>query len=207
MLAVIEQLAIDFKTFAPELVASPKASMYRIYRDTRFSARQDAAQDQRRGELSVARPAPPSGRGAVFRGRAGMGVDWRRDVCARAAAAGEGPRAHRRHLAGDPDADRARRAFKTLFGELGGRHADPRPARLPGRSSGRRHPPPQAVPRRPRAARRDRDPRRLLPDAPRPRSRRSCRWSGFSTSRSGTRADSRLADGTRDWGLGTRGSR
>jgi uncharacterized protein (TIGR02453 family) len=36
MRAVIEQLAIDFQTFAPELVATPK-SIYRIYRDTRFS--------------------------------------------------------------------------------------------------------------------------------------------------------------------------
>jgi uncharacterized protein (TIGR02453 family) len=38
MIAVIERLAIDFRAFAPELVASPKASMYRVYRDTRFSA-------------------------------------------------------------------------------------------------------------------------------------------------------------------------
>jgi uncharacterized protein (TIGR02453 family) len=37
MIAVIERLAIDFKRFAPEIVASPKASLYRIYRDTRFS--------------------------------------------------------------------------------------------------------------------------------------------------------------------------
>jgi uncharacterized protein (TIGR02453 family) len=37
MIAVIERLAIDFRAFAPELVASPKLSMYRIYRDTRFS--------------------------------------------------------------------------------------------------------------------------------------------------------------------------
>ena len=35
--AIVEQLAIDFRDFAPELVASPKVSMYRIYRDTRFS--------------------------------------------------------------------------------------------------------------------------------------------------------------------------
>ena len=34
---VIEQLAVDLSAFAPELVATPKASMYRIYRDTRFS--------------------------------------------------------------------------------------------------------------------------------------------------------------------------
>jgi uncharacterized protein (TIGR02453 family) len=37
MIALVEQLARDFRRFAPELVASPKASMYRIYRDTRFS--------------------------------------------------------------------------------------------------------------------------------------------------------------------------
>jgi uncharacterized protein (TIGR02453 family) len=36
MIAMIEQLAIDFQEFAPELVASPKG-IYRIYRDTRFS--------------------------------------------------------------------------------------------------------------------------------------------------------------------------
>ena len=36
MLAVIERLAADFRRFAPELEASPK-SLYRIYRDTRFS--------------------------------------------------------------------------------------------------------------------------------------------------------------------------
>jgi uncharacterized protein (TIGR02453 family) len=38
MIAVIEQLATDFQRVAPEIVASPKASLYRIYRDTRFSA-------------------------------------------------------------------------------------------------------------------------------------------------------------------------
>jgi uncharacterized protein (TIGR02453 family) len=37
MIAVIEQLAIDFRRFAPEMVASPKTSLYRVYRDTRFS--------------------------------------------------------------------------------------------------------------------------------------------------------------------------
>jgi len=37
MTAIVERLAADFRSFAPELVASPKISMYRIYRDTRFS--------------------------------------------------------------------------------------------------------------------------------------------------------------------------
>lgn len=38
MVAVIERLAIDLRQFLPELIASPRVSMYRIYRDTRFSA-------------------------------------------------------------------------------------------------------------------------------------------------------------------------
>jgi uncharacterized protein (TIGR02453 family) len=37
MIATIERLAVDFLEFAPELSASPKSSLYRIYRDTRFS--------------------------------------------------------------------------------------------------------------------------------------------------------------------------
>jgi uncharacterized protein (TIGR02453 family) len=37
MLAVIERLALDLPAFAPDLVAS-RHSMFRIYRDTRFSA-------------------------------------------------------------------------------------------------------------------------------------------------------------------------
>ena len=37
MLAVIDQLAVDFRRFAPEMIASPKSSLYRVYRDTRFS--------------------------------------------------------------------------------------------------------------------------------------------------------------------------
>jgi len=37
MTAMVERLADDFRSFAPELVASPRLSMYRIYRDTRFS--------------------------------------------------------------------------------------------------------------------------------------------------------------------------
>jgi uncharacterized protein (TIGR02453 family) len=37
MIALIERLAMDFPKFAPEIVASPKTSLYRIYRDTRFS--------------------------------------------------------------------------------------------------------------------------------------------------------------------------
>ena len=34
---LIETLAVEFQRFAPEMVATPKASAYRIHRDTRFS--------------------------------------------------------------------------------------------------------------------------------------------------------------------------
>lgn len=37
MVALVEQLALDLPAFAPELIAEPKRSIYRIYRDTRFS--------------------------------------------------------------------------------------------------------------------------------------------------------------------------
>jgi uncharacterized protein (TIGR02453 family) len=37
MLAVIEQLAVDLRPIAPEIVVDVKTAMYRIYRDTRFS--------------------------------------------------------------------------------------------------------------------------------------------------------------------------
>ena len=37
MTAIVVRLAEDFRSVAPEFVADPKTSMYRIYRDTRFS--------------------------------------------------------------------------------------------------------------------------------------------------------------------------
>lgn len=37
MIEIIERLADDFRDFAPDHVASPKVSLYRIYRDTRFA--------------------------------------------------------------------------------------------------------------------------------------------------------------------------
>lgn len=37
MNAVIERLAMDFRKFLPDVIASPRISRYRMYRDTRFS--------------------------------------------------------------------------------------------------------------------------------------------------------------------------
>jgi uncharacterized protein (TIGR02453 family) len=38
MVALVERLAADLETFAPDLVANPRTSIYRPYRDTRFAA-------------------------------------------------------------------------------------------------------------------------------------------------------------------------
>lgn len=38
MIELLARLDRDFRSFAPEFVAEPKVSLYRIYRDTRFSA-------------------------------------------------------------------------------------------------------------------------------------------------------------------------
>jgi uncharacterized protein (TIGR02453 family) len=38
MIEIVERLAVDLRAFAPDLVASPKTSLFRIHRDTRFSA-------------------------------------------------------------------------------------------------------------------------------------------------------------------------
>jgi len=40
MIQVLDRLAIDLRSFAPELIADPKTSLFRIYRDTRFSGDQ-----------------------------------------------------------------------------------------------------------------------------------------------------------------------
>src|SRR6266478_6485004 len=52
---LISALAEDFQKFAPEMVASPKVSAYRIYRDTRFS------RDKSPYKTSVAAVFPRSG--------------------------------------------------------------------------------------------------------------------------------------------------
>lgn len=38
MIELLARLASDFPSFAPELISDPRVSLYRIYRDTRFSA-------------------------------------------------------------------------------------------------------------------------------------------------------------------------
>jgi len=55
MVALLDRLAVDLRSFAPELVCEPRVSLYRIYRDTRFSA------DKSPLKTHVAAHFPPRG--------------------------------------------------------------------------------------------------------------------------------------------------
>ena len=57
MANLVAALADDFRKFAPEMVASPKVSVYRIHRDTRFS------KDKSPFKTHAAAVFPPSGLG------------------------------------------------------------------------------------------------------------------------------------------------
>jgi uncharacterized protein (TIGR02453 family) len=57
MIDLLAQLAADLPKFAPELVSDPRVSLYRIYRDTRFSA------DKRPLKTHIAAHFPPRGFG------------------------------------------------------------------------------------------------------------------------------------------------
>jgi uncharacterized protein (TIGR02453 family) len=62
MVALLARLAVDLPAFAPDLVAEPRVSLFRIYRDTRFSA------DKRPLKTQIAAHFPsrrfPKGEGA-----------------------------------------------------------------------------------------------------------------------------------------------
>jgi len=46
MIEILDRLSVDLLRFAPDLIASPKRSMYRIYRDTRFSSNKSPLKTQ-----------------------------------------------------------------------------------------------------------------------------------------------------------------
>ena len=96
MTAIVERLAVDLRAFAPELVASPKVSMYRIYRDTRFSDNKTPYKTHVAAVFPTRGLPKHEGAGALLSRLAGRGLDRRRHVRAAAAAALRRPRAHRR---------------------------------------------------------------------------------------------------------------
>jgi uncharacterized protein (TIGR02453 family) len=74
MLAVIERLAEDLPAFAPDLVASRKDSMYRIYRDTRFSEDKTPLKTHVAATFPTRRLPKKQGAGLYF--HLGVGEVW-----------------------------------------------------------------------------------------------------------------------------------
>jgi uncharacterized protein (TIGR02453 family) len=66
MTAVVEQLGLDFRTFAPELIASPKRSLFRVYRDTRFSANKKPLKTHAAAVFRTRDLPKPQGAGLYF---------------------------------------------------------------------------------------------------------------------------------------------
>ena len=103
MIAVIERLADDFRAFAPDLVANPKTSLYRIYRDTRFSENKAPLKTHVAAVFPCRGLGKHQGAGPVSRDRPDLGVGRRRDVRAGHVPAAGGARAHRRQRPPLPD--------------------------------------------------------------------------------------------------------
>jgi uncharacterized protein (TIGR02453 family) len=66
MVAIVEQLAQDFRLIAPELIASPKQSMFRIYRDTRFSSNKKPLKTHAAAVFRTRDLPKPQGAGLYF---------------------------------------------------------------------------------------------------------------------------------------------
>jgi uncharacterized protein (TIGR02453 family) len=119
MIAVVERLGGDFRAFAPELIASPKLSLFRIYRDTRFSDDKKPLKTHAAAVFRSRHLPKPRGAGLYFEIAGGWvwigGGMWRPEppelVCLR------------EHIAGTwPDIRNITRAasFRKRFGELSG---------------------------------------------------------------------------------------
>jgi uncharacterized protein (TIGR02453 family) len=162
MIELLARLAGDFRTFAPELMADPKVSLFRIYRDTRFSENKSPL------KTHVAAYFPPRGfprpEGAglyieiapqwVWMG-GGIYMPTTAELQAiREQVAATHPRLHR--IVTAP-------TFRKVLGQLSGDRLTRVPARLRQEPSGRELPAAQTVSCVPRVRGRVRDQKQLLP--------------------------------------------
>ena len=99
MIGAVERLAVDLRAFAPELVANPKASLYRIYRDTRFSDDKSPLKTHVAAVFPCRGLGKHVGAGLVLRDLARLGLGGRRHVRTRRVDAADGSRSHRRQSA------------------------------------------------------------------------------------------------------------
>ena len=119
MTDLMDVLAEEFQQFAPEMLATPKASAYRIYRDTRFS------KDKSPYKTHVAAVFPRAG----LTKHEGAGFYLHIDPAELLIGGGlymplpEDLNSVRRHIAEDPEPFLAiveGRSFRRTFGKLGG---------------------------------------------------------------------------------------
>jgi uncharacterized protein (TIGR02453 family) len=66
MVALLERLAVDMRTFAPELVSDPKVSLFRVYRDTRFSSDKKPLKTHAAAVFRTRELPKPQGAGLYF---------------------------------------------------------------------------------------------------------------------------------------------
>ena len=78
MTAIVEQLAVDFRSFAPEMLADPKVSLFRQFRDTRFSEDKTPLKTTSRPTFPDRALGRMNGAGFYFEVAPGLGVDRRR---------------------------------------------------------------------------------------------------------------------------------
>lgn len=72
MIEVVERLAQDFRAVAPELIASPKHSLFRVYRDTRFSDNKKPLKTHAAAIFRTRELPKPQGAGLYFE----IAPDW-----------------------------------------------------------------------------------------------------------------------------------
>ncbi len=114
MVAIVERLAEDFRTVAPEFSADPKTSIFRQWRDTRFSENKTPLKTQRRRDVPQPHARPDERRRPLLRGRADVGLDRRRHLRTGRPAAARHPAPSVRSARGVPAPSCARRRSRSL---------------------------------------------------------------------------------------------
>jgi uncharacterized protein (TIGR02453 family) len=101
MIEVLARLSKDLRAFAPEVVSDPRVSLFRIYRDTRFSSDKSPLKTAIGGTFQRAASSAAGARACTSR--------WRRDGSGWAAAS-----TCRRHLTSRPSVRRSPRPIRAF---------------------------------------------------------------------------------------------
>ena len=127
MIEMIERLAVDFRSFAPDLRRQPEGVALPHLPRHAVLGEQGAAQDARRRRLSLPRPREASGRRPLLRGRAGWVWVGGGMYCAGHVTAAGRARAHR----GQPPAVARDRRIAGVSAQASAARRDERLQRVP----------------------------------------------------------------------------